>query len=407
MIAHFKEPVPDLLRARPDASPELAVVLRKLMAKSPDDRYQLPSEVAAALAPFAAPISGSCELEATPGGTSVSSVSMVPALLDTRPSLTRDEATSPLPMAVECDPGPVAPPTPRSAPTVRQAPPRPARTPKRRGVLLLVIVLLGVVCGALASQWDRLKGLLAPPQQAAVEPQKAVVPAPGPAAMPTAPVAPPPHPIKPPAQPVTPPPPVKQPPPVVPLRNKQVLILVPPDFASGELSTVVDVLKQRGVGTVLVGPEKKSLDGYRFGGAKGPTHVRTIEPDHAAREITGSLLDAADGAIIIPGDPSAYGLKGAGGTDFSRIIKKMIQLKKPVGAIGAGIIDLGVHGFLEHTEVSTYSGRPMAVAQLRVKKWVPEPKVVIDLPIITAGEFSHARELTEAVIKVIAERPGK
>jgi hypothetical protein len=45
--------------------------------------------------------------------------------------------------------------------------------------------------------------------------------------------------------------------------------------------------------------------------------------------------------------------------------------------------------------------------KLKVKKWVPESKVIIDLPIITTGEFSHARALTEEVIKAIPESPAK
>jgi tRNA A-37 threonylcarbamoyl transferase component Bud32 len=38
---------------RPDLPPELAAVLRKLMAKKPEDRYQTPAEAAEALTPFA------------------------------------------------------------------------------------------------------------------------------------------------------------------------------------------------------------------------------------------------------------------------------------------------------------------------------------------------------------------
>jgi putative intracellular protease/amidase len=277
-------------------------------------------------------------------------------------------------------------------------------------VALAVFALVGLLGGALASQWHRIKDLLDPPQQTAVgEPHPAPTP---PSTAPVTPISGG-EPVKP--APVVQPQPVKPllpsvkppPPPTVPARHKQVLVLVPPDFASGELTTVSDTLKQRGVGGLVVGPERKPLDGYRFGGAKGPTHVRTIDPELGAKEVTNGIVDACDGVIIIPGDPSAYGPKGVAGAEFARIIKRMIQQKKPVGAIGSGILELGTHGFLEHAEVSTYTGRPMAVAQLKVKKWVPEPKVVVDLPIITTGEFSHARALTEEVVKAIPERAGK
>ncbi len=51
IMAHIeREPVTELCDGVP---PELQIVLRKMMAKDPTDRYQTPAEVAAALAPFA------------------------------------------------------------------------------------------------------------------------------------------------------------------------------------------------------------------------------------------------------------------------------------------------------------------------------------------------------------------
>jgi formylglycine-generating enzyme required for sulfatase activity len=49
------EPSP-IEQFRPDVSPALAALLRKLMAKKPADRWQTPQEVAAALAPFCSPL---------------------------------------------------------------------------------------------------------------------------------------------------------------------------------------------------------------------------------------------------------------------------------------------------------------------------------------------------------------
>src|SRR5262249_21693528 len=52
ILAHRDRPLPSIRKARPDVSPELAAVLARMMAKKPQDRYQTPAEVAAALTPF-------------------------------------------------------------------------------------------------------------------------------------------------------------------------------------------------------------------------------------------------------------------------------------------------------------------------------------------------------------------
>ncbi len=52
VLAHRDRPVPSLRRARPDVPPELAAVVERLLAKKPEDRYQTPRDVAAALQPF-------------------------------------------------------------------------------------------------------------------------------------------------------------------------------------------------------------------------------------------------------------------------------------------------------------------------------------------------------------------
>jgi eukaryotic-like serine/threonine-protein kinase len=53
ILAHREQPLPSLGQARPDAPPELARVVARLFAKRREDRYQMPGEVVAALAPFA------------------------------------------------------------------------------------------------------------------------------------------------------------------------------------------------------------------------------------------------------------------------------------------------------------------------------------------------------------------
>jgi serine/threonine-protein kinase len=52
LLRHQMEQAPPLERVRPEVPPELGAVVRKLMAKRPDDRYQTPIEAAVALEPF-------------------------------------------------------------------------------------------------------------------------------------------------------------------------------------------------------------------------------------------------------------------------------------------------------------------------------------------------------------------
>jgi serine/threonine-protein kinase len=52
VVQHRKSEPPDLQKLRPDVPPGVIAIVRKLMAKKPDDRYQTPAELAAVLGPF-------------------------------------------------------------------------------------------------------------------------------------------------------------------------------------------------------------------------------------------------------------------------------------------------------------------------------------------------------------------
>ncbi len=83
IAAHLcSEPQP-LEQLRPDVPPALAAVVRRMMAKRPEQRYSTPAETAAALAPFCQPIPGS-------GQSAISApVSLVPP----RSASSRDTST--------------------------------------------------------------------------------------------------------------------------------------------------------------------------------------------------------------------------------------------------------------------------------------------------------------------------
>jgi eukaryotic-like serine/threonine-protein kinase len=55
LIRHNSEAAPAIEELRPDVPAHIAKIVRKLMAKNPDDRYQTPDELMDALAPHAAP----------------------------------------------------------------------------------------------------------------------------------------------------------------------------------------------------------------------------------------------------------------------------------------------------------------------------------------------------------------
>jgi serine/threonine protein kinase/WD40 repeat protein len=121
IMAHTeREPLP-LQELRPDLPPELARVVRRMMAKSPDERYQTPADVGAALEPF---------------------VSATAALsLDPPPSHGKTTRRS----SNGCR-------RPRRARVILDAPPvRPARNPLWAvAVALMVLALIGLTAAALA-----------------------------------------------------------------------------------------------------------------------------------------------------------------------------------------------------------------------------------------------------------------
>jgi serine/threonine-protein kinase len=146
MIRHTTEAPKPLALRRPDLPPAVAAIVERLMAKHPDDRFQTPAELAAALAPFA--VSGPTPW-APPRPLSTPSLDLSMPL-SSNPDIDPDASheLSALVNTVARDQSP----TPRSAPL-----PLPWRTrlarrlPQDRRVKAAVVLATGIVCGLIAA----------------------------------------------------------------------------------------------------------------------------------------------------------------------------------------------------------------------------------------------------------------
>ena len=107
MVMHATEQPPPLASVAPDAPPGLQGVFDRLMAKSPDDRYQTPAAAAAAIAPLL-----------RPGGSAPAAAAMVPAFKDWLETESHLEMPANLPAApaVPAKPVPAKPVAPGTAP---------------------------------------------------------------------------------------------------------------------------------------------------------------------------------------------------------------------------------------------------------------------------------------------------
>jgi serine/threonine-protein kinase len=409
MIAHFKEPPPHLCEARPDAPAELGRIFGKLMAKSPEDRYQTPNELAAALDPFTGD-----DFEDDNLGPDDHLLSREEWLGDglaaeseeTYPSYATDPSIAALPIASEPDSSLANKPEVLQSQKPVQA--KPAQKGWGLAYALATLVVLGLGLAA-AAKWLSGGGeqTAQAPATESLKPTQAETPTQKPNPVPEIQkTTTPPQPI---ASPPKPPP--KTPattPSVTPTttapRKKQVLLLVPTEYAFNELTTVTDSFKTHDFTVVTTSAERKLLEGFRYG-KENKVFGGFYTPDLALKDLSPTVLDAFDAAVILPGEIQTFTVQA--GTDVKRIIDKFIQKKKVIGAIGSGVIVLGKLGLLENAEVSSVQSRVLAVSQLKVKAWKDNPKVVVDLPFITSGEFSHSRALVDEVIKAIPDIPRR
>jgi serine/threonine-protein kinase len=131
MYAHLLEPPPPLTQSRPELPPAVDEVIGRAMAKSPDERYQTPRELAAGLRQA---LFGDTQVPAVTGAVQQTVLAPGAAAPDTAP-----------PTAVAGDGAPAAPAPPR--PERPAPPPPPPGRGGRRGLLILVALLALLLIG--------------------------------------------------------------------------------------------------------------------------------------------------------------------------------------------------------------------------------------------------------------------
>lgn len=156
ILKHVNNPVPSLLELRPDLPPQVDALVRRLMAKQPEDRYATADELVDAL-------------DALTGGTAPAAASVPPA------------TKRPAPAAQERPEASAVPVPPRTR-RPRPAPPPP---PPRRVSLPLVLASVVVIVLVAAVSWGVGSGMLAaglspatPAGQVAVVPEETDTPEP-------------------------------------------------------------------------------------------------------------------------------------------------------------------------------------------------------------------------------------
>jgi serine/threonine protein kinase len=153
LLKHIMDPPRPLIELRSEVPAKLAAVVEKLMAKSPEERYQTASQVIAALAPFAAAPRSAEQYRAAPQ-IATDIAENVPATLaqpqdhdtasyhSSQPGSLRP-AAKPASSATDCDPVPR-----EAAASAAAAAWRPSVPRRRRNVLLRLLLLLLLIGGS-------------------------------------------------------------------------------------------------------------------------------------------------------------------------------------------------------------------------------------------------------------------
>ncbi|HEV3383429.1 MAG TPA: protein kinase [Gemmata sp.] len=369
MIAHYKEPPPDIAKERKDIPGAVGDILQKLLSKSPSERFQTPAELSTDLQPFC----GSGRIEDF-------KQLLAPLGQTTKTGFASDGLSAALPIATELNESTAVGTIVSPSTGLKKATPGPTANKGKRWVIKLVC--LAIVVGGLAGLAVWMNGKKGESDEAVLEPLSLKTKHAGYHAPPNALEK------------------VQSPRTKSVVEKNRVLLLIPSEFAQAECTTIINILKQRGFGYLTVGPDKNLLDGYQYSsGSK--SFIRKYGTDYEVKEVSDSVIDSVDGVIVLAGEYRPFAPGGVVGGEIKRIIESSVKKKKVIGAVGSGVVVLGYHGFLDNRQVSALVNRPKSEAQIKVKAWVEDPTVVTDFPFVTSGVIGHAKEFTEEMVKVI------
>jgi len=354
LLAHTEEQAAPIEATRPDVPDGLLQIVSKLMAKRPADRFSTPSEVAAALAPFAKGHDGSLAPTAPPAFEVVEAIVVPPSRNDFKfESRTEVEAETPE--------------QPRAKkPSRKQA--RLAREKRNKLIGTIIgIVVVGLVIGGAVKLIRKL--IPDEPEKIAAKNEPNSTPAPPPSKNPT------------------PPPAVKT--------NARVLFVLP-SFGLW----MNDYL-----------PVRRRLEaaGVRVSTATGPNRV-SVTPNKESVDTDLTLTPTLDvsefGAVIFVGrNTSEFArteMRGgfyAAGSVISRFQNKNAVL----AAISEGQAILAAHGALDGKAVAAHSPlRDLPAFSSRPIKW-KDQAVLTDGKIVTASGPEHADAFADAILKALRD----
>ncbi|QDU64276.1 Serine/threonine-protein kinase PknB [Planctomycetes bacterium Pan216] len=361
LMAHGGEEPDSITELREDIPPEIETILRQMMAKRPDDRFQTPEEIAQSLAPYAKAAKGTNQRR--PRET--------PSSIPQAPVATPDSITDLLDHASGG--------TPTQAPSTTQlsVPPNPT-PPKNR---LAVPLILAALAGLLGTGWllspllrssgtDSGGGGLAsagttpPPAITTNVPEEAMATMdPSPSPVETAPHSP----------------------------TGKVLIILPQNgYWPPDYQPVRDALDASGFDCKIAtaeGYESSPADSPNGGPPRGPT----IEADLAFGDVDAKDFDAV---VVFGWNVRDFVNQGAAEPRLRRIVREMFQSGQPVASICAGNAVLADMGLLEGRRVAWGRWPQRALDSYAAN--LNGAITVEDEPIVLSGQILTGRDDTVA-----------
>jgi serine/threonine-protein kinase len=353
-LAHVDSVPQPIRELRADLPAALVPILDQMMAKTPEDRYQTPSEVAQALAPFVKPGTAGAAVEAK-------KVVTEPIALPTTMDLPAPPRTSRTPAPVKT----VETPRPR---------PRPRRRRNHRWMIVTAVSICAVVLTVLTGL--AVRGLIRTrPRDSGSSPLVTTTETPTPA----------------------PPAPTPTPTPIPPAgvgttTRPRVLVVVParqywnPDYAG-----VREVLDREGALVRVGATTSEAIDPAPGGGGKALTPEVTLSAaragDFDAVIFVGSTVDPA---IVEAGEAA------------QPLLREMQRQNKMIAGVCKGVGCLVKAEILEGKKAAAPPRMANIMRQMGVN--VVDQAVVVDDNIITGSDDRTGSEVAQAVLAELRKR---